>query len=98
MAGRLCCGLPSIPNSIDDESNYEAFNATGNNSSLSITLQKLYMWETKLLEEVQVHYMLLTSDFLIGNTKKKKEKKRFPHWIWPYGSKFLREIMAKSFT
>lgn len=53
VAGRLCCGLPSIPNSIDDESNYEEFNATGNNNSLSITLQKLYMWETKLLEEVQ---------------------------------------------
>jgi Protein of unknown function (DUF632) len=58
VAGRLCCGLPSIPNSIDDESNYEEFNAARNNSSLSITLQKLYMWETKLLEEVQVRYIL----------------------------------------
>lgn len=66
MAGRLCCGLPSVMNSIDDESNYEEFNATQNSSSLSITLQKLYMWETKLLEEVQVRYKIFPSDFLIG--------------------------------
>ncbi|KAJ3691318.1 hypothetical protein LUZ61_020482 [Rhynchospora tenuis] len=53
VVGRFCCRLPAIPNSIDDESNYEEFNAMRNNNSLSITLQKLYMWETKLLEEVQ---------------------------------------------
>jgi hypothetical protein len=28
--GRLCCELLSIPNSIDDESNYEDLNATRN--------------------------------------------------------------------
>lgn len=52
---RMICGLPSLPSSSmnEDLMHFEEDKAMGC-GNLSSTLQKLYMWESKLLEEVKV--------------------------------------------
>ncbi|XP_020091526.1 uncharacterized protein LOC109712387 [Ananas comosus] len=51
---RMICGLPSLPSSSmnEDLMHFEEDKAMGC-GNLSSTLQKLYMWESKLLEEVK---------------------------------------------
>lgn len=49
---RMICGLPSLSNSDEDLLNFEEVLA------ISSTLQKLYIWEKKLLEEVKVWLIL----------------------------------------
>jgi Protein of unknown function (DUF632) len=45
---RMICGLPSISNTDEDLFKFEE------ELAISSTLQKLYIWEKKLLEEVKV--------------------------------------------
>jgi Protein of unknown function (DUF632) len=44
----MICGLPSVSNSDEDLLKFEE------ESAISSTLQKLYIWEKKLFEEVKV--------------------------------------------
>lgn len=63
----MICGLPALSASTDEDLYHFEEDKAMDCGNLSSTLQKLHMWENKLLEEVKVCFCASLSPLLFLN-------------------------------